>query len=412
MKARSLVAALVFGLTLAAAPAAQAEDSATERARTFFNAGAQAYSAGKYADAVRSFEQAYQLAPRPTVLFSLAQAERKDFYDRGDTTALRHAVAHYTDYLKAVPSGGRHAEAEDARKELEAKLSRIDPKEQAPTAPEKRKPRLTVFSATAGAQVSIDGGAPSELPYFADLEPGKHKVRVFADGYIDREQEVSGDRGDEPVNLPLQEKPALVTIELATESDVYLDGHLVAQTPLSRPLEVPSGIHMIAVGRNGSRAWQREVAVERAKAIKLRPELQASGQRVLAITMIAGGGFFVGLTALSAIAAIGAQSHARDIENRKGTLDAKALKDHNDSITQRDAWRGAAALFGVMGVGLATGGVLFYAFDRPTIAVVPPRPLEPTPKPAPAPGAMEVSQVRLVPTLGPGLYGAGLTARF
>ena len=55
-------------------------------------AGAQAYAAGKYTDAVRSFEQAYALAPRPTVLFSLAQAERKSFLEHADPIALRHAI--------------------------------------------------------------------------------------------------------------------------------------------------------------------------------------------------------------------------------------------------------------------------------------------------------------------------------
>jgi hypothetical protein len=343
------------------------------------------------------------------VLFSLAQAERKDFYDRADATALHHAIAHYTEYLKAVPSGGRRAEAQDAKTELEARLARMDPKEAAPTTQEKRKPRLTVFSATAGAQVSIDGGAPSELPYFADLEPGKHKVRVFAEGYFDREQEVSGDKGDEPVNLPLQEKPALVTVELSTESDVYVDGHLVAQTPIHRPLEVPSGVHVIAISKNGHRAWSREVMLERAKPLKLRPELQVSGQRVLAITMIAGGGALVGLGALFVIGAFAEQKTAKDIENRQGPIDEQTRQDHNDAIDRRGADRAGAILFGVTGAAIVTGGILFFAFDHPTISLLPPRTTE---QKAPPPGPMDVSQVRLVPTVGPGLYGAGLTATF
>jgi hypothetical protein len=408
MKTKSLASAIALALVLASS-AARADDATTERARTFFNAGAQAYASGKYADAVRSFEQAYALAPRPTVLFSLAQAERKDFYDRADATALHHAIAHYTEYLKAVPSGGRRAEAQDAKTELEGRLARMDPKEAAATTQEKRKPRLTVFSATAGAQVSIDGGAPSELPYFADLEPGKHKVRVFAEGYFDREQEVSGDKGDEPVNLPLQEKPALVTVELSTESDVYVDGHLVAQTPIHRPLEVPSGVHVIAISKNGHRAWSREVMLERAKPLELRPELQVSGQRVLAITMIAGGGALVGLGALFAIGAFAEQKTAKDIENHQGPIDEQTRQDHNDAIDRRGADRAGAILFGVTGAAIVTGGILFFAFDHPTISLLPPRTTE---QKAPPPGPMDVSQVRLVPTVGPGLYGAGLTATF
>lgn len=398
--------ALALALLLLPA-AARADD--TERARTFFNAGAQAYAAGKYADAVRSFEQAYALAPRPTVLFSLAQAERKDFLDRADATSLRHAIAHYNEYLKAVPSGGRRSEAQDAKTELEGRLARLDPKETASAPAEKRKPRVTVFSSTSGAQVSIDGGAPSDLPYFADLEPGKHKVRVFADGYFDAEQEISGDKGDEPVNLTLQEKPALVSIELSTESDVYVDGRLVAQTPVNRPIEVPSGPHVIAIAKNGNRPWSQEVVLERAKPFKVRPALQTSGQRVLAVTMMAGGGALVGLGALVTIAALGEQNRARDIEAQKGALTEKQRQSHEEAVDRRDADRAGAIVLGATGAAIVAGGVLFYVFDRPPIAILPPRRVEPAPRPA---GAMEVSQVRLLPAIGPGLYGAGLTASF
>lgn len=402
----------LFAALLLFAPAAHADD--TDTARTFFNAGAQAYSAGKYADAVRSFEQAYALAPRPTVLFSLAQAERKDFLDRGDGATLRHAIDHYKAYLDAVPSGGRRSEALESKAELEGRLARLDPRDAAAPTPtsEKRKPRVTVFSPTPGAQVSIDGSAPSDLPYFADLESGKHKVRVFGDGYFDAEQEITGDKGiDVPVDLPLREKPALVSIQLAQEADVFVDGHLVAQTPLNRPLEVPSGTHVIAIGRNGDRPWSREVVLERAKPVTLAPSLQASGQRVLAITMLAGGGALIGVGALSGIVSLAAQSRARDIEDKraKEAITDDERQRHNRAIDNRDAFRTTAIAFGATGAAVVAGGVLFYLFDRPPIALVPPRTVEPSPKPA---GALDVADLRLAPAIGPGLYGAGLTGSF
>ena len=86
-----------------------------ERARTFFNAGAQAYSAARYADAVRSFDQAYELAPRPQLLFSLAQAERKEYFAGNDPSYLRRAIQHYKAYLDQVASGGRRSEATEAK---------------------------------------------------------------------------------------------------------------------------------------------------------------------------------------------------------------------------------------------------------------------------------------------------------
>ena len=80
-----------WGLQRSRSPEPTADE--TERARTYFNAGAQAYASAKYADAVRSFEQAFAIAPRPQVLFSLAQAEPKDFLI-GRAARPPSAIAH------------------------------------------------------------------------------------------------------------------------------------------------------------------------------------------------------------------------------------------------------------------------------------------------------------------------------
>lgn len=404
---RAAVVALLISSRAFAAPSADE----VERARTYFNAGAQAYSAAKYADAVRSFEQAYALAPRPPVLFSLAQAERKAFLDNGDSAMLKHAIQHYGDYLTAVPTGGRSSEAQDAKKELEARLARMDPKDTAPAAPpvEKKKPRVTVFSPTQGAQVSIDGGPPSDLPYFADLEPGKHKVRVFGEGYFDAEQEISGDKGqDVPVDLTLKEKPALVSIALDSSAEVYVDGRLVAETPLTRPIEVASGPHVIAIAKNGKKAWSQEVELARAKTMTLEPKLATSTQRIASLTMMGVGGASVVAGGVSMILAFSSQSKAQDLNDKrtKSGISPSELSQYNRKLDDRDAERTAAWVFGAAGAAVLAGGALFYVFDRPPIALVPQR-VEPPPKPA---GPVDIGAVKPVPLVGPGLWGAGITA--
>src|SRR5207248_108886 len=129
---------------------------------------------------------------------------------------------------------------------------------------EKRKARVTVYSATPGAQASIDGAAAQELPYFGDLAPGKHRVRVFAEGFIDAEREVSGDKPvDQPVDLALQERPCSVTVALDSSADVLLDGRIVATAPLSRPIELPPGPHVLSVTANGKKPLSQEVSLPR-----------------------------------------------------------------------------------------------------------------------------------------------------
>lgn len=408
--------ALALALTLFAAPAL-AEPSAeeVEQARTFFNAGAAAYGAANYRDAVRAFERAYALAPRSQVLFSLAQAERKDFLDRKDATVLRRAIAHYKDYLREVPTGGRHSEALESMNELEAKLAQLDPQAAAaPTPPstsERRKPRVTVFSTTPHPYASLDGSPPQEMPFFGDLEPGKHVVRVSAEGYFDAEQEVSGDRGnDVPVELTLRERPALVTVALAEEAEIYVDGRLFAQTPLSQPLEIMAGVHEISVSKNGKSAWQQEVILVRGKPFRIEPHLRTSAKRYLSYGLLGAGVTQLALSAGLALAALNNQNEAREIEARRGegNISGADRARHDLAIERRDDERIAAITLLSIGTAFTIGGSLLYLFDKPPVVVLPPRSVEPTP--APKTPMDVVSKLR--PIFGPGVYGAGFSTAF
>jgi len=391
---RSVAVVLALLLATSAASAKEPTPDDVERARTFFNAGAAAYSAAKYYDAVRSFEQAYELAPRPQILFSLAQAERKEFFASNNAHYLKRAIVHYKDYLDQVPSGGRRSEATEAKADLEGRLARLDPSQaQGSALPvEKRRARLTVYSATPEAHVSIDNGAPQELPYFGDLEPGKHRVRVFAEGYFDAEQEVTGDKPiDVPVNLPLRDKPAQVTVAYGGSADVFVDGRIVATTPLSRPIEVPPGNHVLSLAANGKKAFQQEVLLERGKPFKIEPHTEASGQRVVAWTMLIGGGVGVVTGAAFGVLALDRESAAQNIEQARTerNITGDELDKHNRDIDRRDAYRTTSIVALSVGGALVAAGVLLFLFDKPNVAVLPPR-TEPGPTPK-KPGELEIT---------------------
>lgn len=415
---RLLPTLLVTGALLTvAAPGLAAPREPTpdevERARTFFNAGAQAYSAARYGDAVRSFDQAYELAPRPQLLFSLAQAERKEFFATNDASYLRRAIQHYKAYLEQVPSGGRRSEATEAKADLEARLARLDPQQAAAGAApaEKRKARVTVYSATPGAQASIDGGPAQELPYFGDLEPGKHRVRVFADGYFDGEREVSGDKPiDQPVDLPLRERPALVTVALDTTADILVDGRIVATAPVSRPIEISPGPHVLSVAANGKKPLSQDVVLPRGKPFRFEPKLESSGQRVVALSMLGAGAVGVVTGVVFGALSLGQESRAKNIEEDRaaGNIDAGRLEAHNRAIDRRDAFRNVSVVTLSVGAALAAGGALLYFLDRPTVNVLPPRSVEPAPGPRPS----QPVDITASPLVGPGMWGGSMTATF
>ncbi len=409
MKRLCLVAALV--LLPRFASAAEPSPEEVERARTFFDAGAQAYAAEKYADAVRSFEQARQIVPKPPIVFSLAQAERKLYGKTGDARTLASAIAHYREYIALVPKGGRRADALEAKDELEAKLAKVEPQQAAvPAAPaEKKKPRVTVISSTPGARATFDGGAPQELPLFVDLEPGPHTVRVFAEGFVDDVEQVSGDKlVDVPLNLPLREKPARLEVVLAQKGDLYVDGRLVATTPVGTPVEVAPGIHVVSVGVNGRRAWSQEITFVRDRVVRIEPRLQRSDQRLASYVVLGGGGVVTLAGLFAGIGALDAEKRAqRILDERAATnITEDQRVSYNNAIDKRDTLRTTSIVSLSVGGALLAAGALLYVFDRPSFAVVPPRPQE---QPKPTKPSLELTAS---PVLAPGTWGGAVLGTF
>jgi tetratricopeptide (TPR) repeat protein len=190
--------AFLVAATAAVAPLAASAADDVEQAKALFNAGAQAYAATRYQDAVHSFQAAYRKAPRPAILFSLAQAYRRLYVIDPKPESLKAAIANYRRYLAEVPQGGRRADATEALSELEVVAARLDvhAPAAAPAEPEvavevKPRTRINVTSPTAGARVSLDGGAPVDVPLMAEVQPGKHTIKLTADGFADEERATS-----------------------------------------------------------------------------------------------------------------------------------------------------------------------------------------------------------------------------
>ena len=91
--------------TLAAIEEARGEEQDQEAiARKIFNLGGAAYERGKYGHAYGFFTRAYELAPRPGLLFSRAQALRRLGGRRKEAIALYEAVPRDRPRRRATPT--------------------------------------------------------------------------------------------------------------------------------------------------------------------------------------------------------------------------------------------------------------------------------------------------------------------
>jgi hypothetical protein len=417
-------AALAQPVPLGETPKPPAPAGPTEDARMLFNVGAQAYQKGDFAAAVAAFEQAYRLAPRPGILFSLGQAHRKHYYTAGRRPEhLRAAIASYREYLAKVEQGGRRSDAAEALVELEALASKLDMTAMAAVAPVptvQQATRLMVTSQTSEATISLDGGKPREAPLVADVTPGKHNVRFSAPGFFDEARDVEVAAGSTiPLDVPMREKPARVDIQVADGAQISIDGRFAAAAPLTQPLDVAPGHHLVTVTRNGFRAHAEEIDVGRDEARALSVRLESTTQRSVAYGVLGVG--VAGVVAGAALAAVAVyrlqQAESFVQQQGTGTLACATpaacqtlFAGYQSNSQARDDFRLAAGV--ALGAGVAVGavGLMLFAFDQPTLGTA--ARSDDRAKPAAPPPRERPMEMAAAPLIGPGLYGVAVGGRF
>ncbi|MDI1434158.1 PEGA domain-containing protein [Polyangium sorediatum] len=407
--ARILSVALLF-TALVPHAARAAED--VEKAKTLFNAGAKAYTNGRYLVAIDSFREAYAAAPRPAMIFSLAQAYRRQYAVDGDLEKLKQAIANYRLYLDQVKEGERRADAVAALGELEVLAAARLPRDGTITsttssaASDAPKTKLTITSPTPGARISLDGGKPIEPPLSEAVTPGKHRYKISAEGYIDEEREINIAPGDQrAIESDLRERPALLDIRGPAGATVAIDGKLVGTTPLPAQ-ELEPGARFLAVSRNGFRPYSREIVAQRGERDTLELNLTRTPQRYVSYV-------FLGAGALTLLSGLGAGGKAlgaegRALELKKAGLTESTLREYNSALAERSASTIAAGI--ALGVGAAIGltGFVLYAFDAPSLPLPPAR-KEKKPEPKEKGSTLDMAYT---PVVGPGFAGAAFIGRF
>lgn len=348
--------------------AALAQSTQVE-AKRFFDAGAAAYAAGDYRAAIQAFEAANTVKPLPAIDFSLAQAERREYFASHEPRHLERAIELFQKYLRDVKTGGRRADATDALAQLEP-LAAAQAQEDAvalatATAALSKKTRLMVRSPTPNARISLDGAAGVPTPLIAETTPGPHRIRVKASGYFSVEERTRAVSGAlVPIEISLRERPAFVTVDEGMGADIYVDGTLT--NAVAGRLELAAGRHWIQFAKKGHRLTSVPVTLGPGETRHVGTELSWTRQRVAAVTLLGIGGASVvaGLTLTGF--ALRQESRALDIDAERdtGTITPSQRTAYEDAAQKRDRLRIGAITALSVGAGSVITGLFLHQFDR------------------------------------------------
>lgn len=154
---------------LAFAPTASAD--VDQEARAIFDAGAIAYEAGRYENALANFEHAYELSHRPELLYNIgltAEHLRRD--DR--------AVAAYEQYLAELPNGANRAAVESRLAVLRQAVAEREETERRLREAQAAAVATTTSAATAAASGGDATNAAPTADAASDSTDGRSTVRL------------------------------------------------------------------------------------------------------------------------------------------------------------------------------------------------------------------------------------------
>ncbi len=312
MRTPSLLAVTLQVLVAGAAPTSRADDVADE-ADVQFELGASKYKTGDFLGALEHFLASNRLVPNKNVLFNIARCyeQLKRYPD---------AYRAYSRALEQGPEAGQKKDIEDALGRIAPRVALLDVKTDPPGATiylerkdlgargdaprklgldpgkvkvivelaghesaEKSDVVLTAGTTTSvtltltpilgtievsgepvGASVRLDkdtGPSICTLPCKVPASPGKHSVRVEAEGWkrgeigveVKAKQTVAAKASLERIT------GAVVVAADVSESLIEVDGKPVGFTPTV--VQVPVGPHVMIVSRSGFREVTRQIVV-------------------------------------------------------------------------------------------------------------------------------------------------------
>ncbi len=383
------------------------------KAKEYFSAGVQSYTAGQFLAAGQAFMEAYKLADKPLLLFSIGQAFRRQFMVDQKNAHLKVAVDHYRKYLDLVKVGGKRLESAQALSDLAPYIAAME-REGAGVEALTFATTVTISSPTPGAVVTLDGGQVHRAPLTQEVKPGQHKVLIQAPGYVSEERVVDAVDGRlVALDVPLEGMPALLAVEGAEGAEVSVDGRVLGEAPFGRPMELTPGRHYVSVTETGHKAYADELSFDNGATTKLTLDLPQTNQRTASyIVLGTAAGAYVATGVLVGLA-FKVEGDATEIGDAQeaGTITEDQRLDHNAAVGTRDDLATAAIITAGAGTAVAITGLLLYLFDEPDVKPPPARVDEPDDESATEPDEPGVD-VLAAPILAPGIYGWSARLRF
>ena len=336
------------------------------KARELFAVGKQAAEAERWDEAIRYFAEAYRWSGSPGQLYSLGRGHRELYFREGrDPVQLRIALLRFRQYLDESPTGRNRANATKYIEELEPYANVLEGFDDDPPIT-----RLMVHSPIAGASIAIDDGEPQPAPLSVDVAPGGHRVAVEAPGFYPTERTVEVPEGATvPLEVVLDPREAVVTVEGPPGADLYVDGERRGTLPAPTAIELDAGPHQIAVAKRGHRPLVRELDLERGDVQTVSANLSMTPQRKLAIAGLAIGGASLVSAATFLGLSLQAQRDARDIADERTStgVTIDRFTEEQRAWTRRDAMRTGAIVSGVVSLTAGTVGAVLLLSDKPRL---------------------------------------------
>lgn len=149
------------------APAAPTGDAALVEARRLYDEGRAHFDAGRFVEALASFERAYLLRSNPVVLVPVLECQER-------LNRVVDAISTIERYLRERPTAPDRARMEQRLRVLRSRPSRV-----------------IVTSSPPGARIVLDGRElPQTTPVTLEMPPGRHRLLLSVDGQRGPEREV------------------------------------------------------------------------------------------------------------------------------------------------------------------------------------------------------------------------------